>query len=172
VSYCQIVEFRNGKATYGPEFRNAWGGAAFIWDALFNKYIKDPMREYHTWVTDEKPLWALAKRKDLPMFERVALAATFDWALVMWVNFKTFASDIRTFVAAHPEGNKVCHLSQWADFIEKSDADAIGFHHTSVSENPWFTLDEEKEEDVPYDISTGEEHWDIYSELNKTDGGD
>ena len=165
--------FKDGKPHDSVEYRNAWGAAAFVWNALFEKYLKDPNIPFDSWLVrgmkdDSQELWDLADREDLPMFERAVHASTFDYAIIRNNHFKQFAKDLRQFVAAYPAGESVCHLSEWAKFIESCDAEAIGFYGTSVSDNLWFEWDEEREDSTPYDLNIGTKHFEIYDELHCT----
>jgi len=49
MSYAQLIIFKEGKANGGVEYRNAWGGSARIWDALFNSYVPKK-HEYDSWL--------------------------------------------------------------------------------------------------------------------------
>ena len=76
MSYCSIIAFKEGKADSAGNFGNAWGGAAFIWTVLFDKYLKDPEKEHDNWLSrcadeSDRSLWDLAKRDDLPNPDRV-----------------------------------------------------------------------------------------------------
>ncbi len=50
MSYCAIIPFKDGKPESRVEFRNAWGGAAYIWDCLFKKHLKDPAIPHDSWL--------------------------------------------------------------------------------------------------------------------------
>ena len=164
MSYCKIVIFRDGKAAEDIEFRNAWGGAARIWESLFERYLKNPDIPYDSWLFgNQQLLWDLAKRQTLPIYERAVHASTFDRAYVRQVNFSRFCTDLRAFDAAFPAGTKISHLQAWADAIEKLNAEAIGFHGTSVSEDLWRKYDEAKDESIATPLSEG---WEIYEWLN------
>lgn len=174
MSYCELIMFRNGEPSDSIEFRNAWGGAARIWTSLFDTYMKDPSKGFDNWLSrccnpQDRSLWDLAKRKDLPMFERAVHAATFDSAIVRNEHFKQFANHLREFVAKYPVEGKVCHLSSWADEIESCDAEAVGFYGTSVAENTWYEFDDEKDESVPYNLNTGDKHFEVYDWLAELD---
>lgn len=155
MSYCQIIPFAEGLPQSGIEFRNAWGGAARIWSALFDAYLKNPAIPYHNWMGNSDDLWELAKREDLPVFERAVHASTFDHAYISRENFGRFAADLRQFAEKYPVPGAVDHLVPWADWIEGSDAEAVGFHGTSVAENPWWVWDEEKDESTPTPLEDG-----------------
>jgi hypothetical protein len=168
MSRCQLIEFRNSKPANAFEFSNSWGGAARIWSALFDRYLKDPRKEYDSWLSravgSDRSLWDLAKREDLPLFERAVHASTFDRAIVKRENFALLAQHLREFASKYPPQG-VCHLNAWADRIEASHAEAIGFYGTSVSENLWYDWDEEKDESVPYDLASRDEHFEVYEFL-------
>jgi hypothetical protein len=170
MSRCSIIEFRDGLPAGAVEYGNSWGGAARIWTALYDKYLRDPQVQYDNWLTDStKPgsrrLWDLVVDSRPHEFEKAVHYATFDRFIVERKNFTRFAKHLREFAAAYP-CTGVDHLPAWADFIEKSTADAVGFHHTSVSENLWFAWDEEKDESIPYDLRTGDTHSEVYEAID------
>ena len=169
MSYCSLIWFRDGKPFAENEYRNAWGGAAKIWSDLFDTYLKRQSVPYDSWLMrcagNDTSLWDLAKRQDLPLFERAVHASTFDRAIVRREHFQKFVCHLREFVAKYPSNEKVDHLSAWADAIETSDAEAVGFYGTSVSENLWYQFDEENDESIPYDLNTGDEHFEVYDWL-------
>lgn len=165
MSYCAIITFKDGKPDQQIEFRNAWGGAARIWDALFDKYLKDPAIPYHSWLCrNQQPLWDLAKRKSLPMFERAIHCSTFDLAYIRRENFPRFCNDLNAFEAAYPTPVKVNHLPSWEARIEDLDCEAISFYGTSVAENLWCKWDSEKDEPIEVPLSEG---WEIYDWLDQ-----
>ncbi len=166
MSYCEIVTFKDGKPNGSVEYRNAWGGSVFIWTALFDKYLKDPSRPYHSWFLGEpQALWDLATRKDLPLCERAVHTSTFDRAMVRREHFEMFVLHLREFVSRYPRGDGVCHLSAWANFIESCDAEAVGFVGTSVSGSLWSEWNEETDEERLYDLNSGYEHLEVYDWL-------
>lgn len=141
MSYCQLIAFKDGKVEGGIEFRNAWGGSARIWDALFKAHVpkKDKYDSFLTNNGNDRRLWDLATRQDLPVFERAVHAFTFDNFYVRREHFKDLASHLRLFVSKYPADGCVDHLPAWADWLdEQAAAEAVGLHGTSVSENPWY----------------------------------
>lgn len=176
MSYCEVISFKNGKPDDSLECRNAWGGAAFIWTKLYDKYLKDPHKQYDSWLSGglagetDRRLWDLYKRRDIPRFLRAVHVSTFDRAIVARENLKQFASDLREFVKYFGTGDSVCHLTTWADWIDAHpDIEAVGFYGTSVSENLWYDYDEEKDESIPYDLNTGDKHLEVYELLDEVD---
>lgn len=140
MSYTALLPFVDGRLQSGVEFRNAWGGAARIWDALFKAHVPKK-HEYDSWICgggDDKRLWDLAKRLDLPLFERAVHAFTFDRFYVRSENFSKLANDLRAFVQRYPVNGQVDHLPEWARWLDKNHSvEAVGLYGTSVSENPW-----------------------------------
>ena len=147
------------------EFKNAHGGAAFIWNALCKRYLGHDNWMMAGVMNDGRDLWDLAKRSDVQPFERAIHAATFDRAIVRREDFAQFAADLRKFVETYPPGNRVCHLSAWADAVESSEHEAIGFYMMSVSDNLWFEYDADSDESIPYDLNGDNRHFDVYQEL-------
>jgi len=168
MSYCEIITFVDGKPNHSVEFGNSWGGAAFVWSALFDQYLFDPEIPHHNWLSmagnGDTTLWKLAERADLPLFERAVHAATFDYAIVGKEHFRLFAGHLREFLSRYRRKypNSVCHLEAWAQFIETCEADAVGFYATSVGENLWDVYDTETETYRPYDLATDTQHFEVY----------
>lgn len=177
MSYSQVIAFRDGKPAEVLECRNAWGGPAYIWTSLFDRYLKDPFIEYDSWLSrfsrNDNSLWQLVDREDIPAALRAVHYSTYDRAIIRREHFQQFAADLREFVATFPTTG-VCHLPAWADFVEKCDAEAIGFYGTSVSENLWFIdkeqteADEDDEDSIPYDLNTGDKHFEVYDRMRET----
>lgn len=157
MSYCAIIPFKNGMPTAQIEFRNAWGGAARIWNSLFDKYLLDPNIRYHTWLCgDQSKLWALSKDDSLSLMERAVHASTFDLAFIRQSNFQRIAEDFLAFDAMLPsKSGSVNHLPSWAANISGLNADAIGFYGTSVAQNSWYKYDELLDESYVVSLSDG-----------------
>jgi hypothetical protein len=148
------------------ELRNAWGGAPLVWNALSARYLGSP----HGWLMGNgKNLWALAGQSEIPEFVRRVLMMTFDRAYVLKKDYAKAAADIRKFLEEFPQSNDIVnHWPHIATLFESNpDIPAIGFHHTSVSEDPFRgKFDEETEEYAPTDWSRC---WSIYDEKESPD---
>jgi hypothetical protein len=170
MSHTTLYEFRDGLPKAAAEYKNAWGSAAFVWTAMYDRYLKDPLDEYDSWLVSASkpdcPLWDLPRsdKASLQLFERAVLASTFDRAIVIRRNFELFATHLRKFVAEYRKADGACHLLDWADFVSISVADAIGFHQTSGGDDPWFEIGEAGEL-VPYNIRNGRNHFEVYAWL-------
>jgi DNA primase len=141
MSYTELIIFKDGKADGGVEYRNAWGGSARIWNALFAAHVPKKY-EYDSWLANngnDQRLWDLATRTDLPMFERAVHSFTFDHFYVRKENFGRLAADLRSFVAKYPAGEAVDHLPAWAQWLDENrDKEAVGLYGTSVAKNVWY----------------------------------
>lgn len=171
MSYCEIIPFVAGKPDGGEEFRNAWGGAARIWESLYARYLKDPGKEYDCWINDKTGrLWKLAHNAEVPFSARAVLVSTFDWAIVRRENFSRFVRDLREFDEQFPAPDgTVNHLPGWASHIESLERDesveAIGFLGTSVGESLFQEWDEEADAPIIYDLNERSEHFEVYERL-------
>jgi hypothetical protein len=190
MSYCQIITFKDGIPDKRQEFKNSWGGTAFIWDVLFDKYLKK--NQYDTWLGNagkaDSPLWSIAANPKLSLVERAVHISTFDRAIVKQENLQRIANDFRAFRKLFPNDGRICHLNEWAGFIELNlNVEAIGFYGTSVAENLWYiypseievnsdnkkidavvrTLGNEEEEPIPYNIRTMSLHFEVYEYLKE-----
>lgn len=177
MSYAALITFKEGKPDACIEYRNAWGGSARIWDALFKRYIPKK-HEYDTWVNDphDRRLWDLAKREDLQMFERAVHAFTFDRFYVRREHFGRLSLDLRLFVDTYPAGACVDHLPAWANWLdENNEIEAVGLHGTSVSENIWYRPKEcphcgnNTDESEPVPLADGTEVYEWLASLNAPD---
>lgn len=172
MSHCEIITFKDGKPAEYIEFRNAWGGAARVWESLYDLYLKDPAKEYDCWLNDkEGRLWKLIDDGRLPFHAKAVFASTFDRALVTRESFKRYTEDLRLFDSSFPAGeDRVNHLPSWASSVEEvmkdSEVQAIGFLGTSVGEDLFQDWDEETEEDVPYDLNKEDRHFLVYEWLD------
>jgi hypothetical protein len=171
MSSCEILFFKNGKPKKSIKFRNAWGGASFIWTAMYDKYLKNPETPYDTWLCKGDGaggLWDLWKNRDIPFNLRVVHVSTFDYAIVRQEHFTQFAADLEQFLIFFGKQDKVCHLPGWAKAIrENLNFEAVGFYHTSVSDNPWIGWDSKKDAPLPYNLKKGDKHFEVYDEMEK-----
>ncbi len=168
----------NGDVVLDSEFRNSWGGGAFVWTALCQRYAvaikglvpKEKRLDACTWPghpqeyqinEDWKALWRLPE-EDLRPWERDVLLSTFDWTLIAPPDLERLAKSMRRFEDAHARPNQVCSLLQQAGRIEElaqSGVRGIGWNQTSVNgdawQGPWNESDQESE---IYNIDRHEKH--------------
>jgi len=150
------------------EYRNAHGGVARIWDALYDKYLKDPTNSHDHWGNlfnkdNEKRLWNLWKDETIPKCARIVLIASFDYAVILKEFLAEYVDYLEEFEKLFPRDEKyVNHLPAWIEDCRELSKDesvhGICFYGTSIGEDWWFPYDDEKEENVPYNINTGKEH--------------
>jgi hypothetical protein len=158
------------------EYGNSWGGAAFVWNALVEKYwpLQPGQKSWERSVGmggDMKPLWALRSVRDVPVPERVVLISTFDRVMVKREDLLWTADCFDTFKDAfHTDHKIVCSLGAQAIDLRALAADkkvyAVCWQQTSVAEDQWYDNVRRK----PYNIKTNNDHFflfDEYPELRK-----
>lgn len=165
MSYTTIKAVWPGeKAEDFEELRNAHGSAPVVWNEIAKRYLG--MKDYEYSLRCDE-LWPTYKRADMPAHHRAVLMMTYDNALVMKANYKQAACDIRAFLADFPP--KADYVNHWPRIAEIFDSDpehpAIGFHITSVSEDPFQGPYNEETED--YDAPDWSRYWDAYAEAAK-----
>lgn len=147
------------------ELSNSWGSAPVVWDAVANRYLGKNYSDLMAY-GDMKELWPLWKDPTIPIEIRAVLMMTYDRLYVAKKDYARAARDIRYFLRAFPPKSGWANHWPWiAEFFESDpDYPGIGFHHTSVSEDPYDgPYDEDKEEHGPPDWSTV---YSLYDELN------
>ena len=166
MSRCSIIVFEDGIGSLEKQYSNSWGGAAYIWNCLYDRYLKRPDRPYDSWLMafkeNDNRLWNMIEEEKYPIFIRAVLASTFDYAIIRNKNFKTYAKHLEEFVKDFPPNGVYCHLADWANFIKDCEYEAIGFHTTSVADNLWLHYDEETDDSIFYNIDSGDKHFEVY----------
>jgi hypothetical protein len=146
------------------EYRNSHGSAPYVWDAMSKFYL-----HWDFWgAKDAQPLWDLFDKKYIKKSQRAVLGMTFDRAIIKREHFKEAADDIISFLSNFPPDPE--DVNHWPSIVTRlmqleSTAQgniAIGFHMTSVSENPLVKWDDDAEEG-----KLVETLWDVYDELGK-----
>lgn len=192
MSHCSIIAFRNGLPDTELELKNSWLGHAWIWSAVFDNYIKDPNIPYDNWLMPSRTeaLWEAAYKPEIPEFIRAVHASTFDYAIVRQENYDKFIQHLNEFRAWHKnkhyaartrpasetgEDYVFSHLASYVKFIEENrDAEAIGFHGTSVVENLWYKYVPNEDENVEgtmvaYNLNEDTKHQDAYEIIKETE---
>ena len=165
MSYCEMFGFTSeGKMVSVKRYENAWGWAAYIWDKLFDKYLKDYSIRYDNWMGRSGDLWKLIEDDRLAPFEKVALWSTFTYSQVRVSELSLFIRSIEMFLGAYPAGEGTCHLGEIITDLmsvlqNPGKIISVGWYGMSVSNNPWRgEYDEEIDEYADYDVTTGTKH--------------
>ena len=161
-----FVAFEDGEFHLESEFQNSWGGAMFIWNTLIDKH-KVPGAK-HPWGDEGdayKNLWKLPQETFKP-WEWNALNSTYDNVVVTREHMLVIAESLEMFEEAHGSPNRVCSLKAQAKAIRehhKAGAIAIAWNQTSVCGDPFCgsKYDEETDTYIPYNIKTGDNHWEF-----------
>jgi hypothetical protein len=138
------------------EYKNSHGFGPFVWSAISQKYFNDEFG----WMSNEKEIWPLWKDSRLPIHWRSALLVTYDNAIIEYMYFQEISKYLKLFVSDVGKRDRVCHLLSIAKLIEESTpCFGFCFYGTSLSDDPWYEYDSEKEEYIQYDFSKGTKHF-------------
>lgn len=159
MSRSTIWIFRDGVVDEGREFPNAFLGHAFIWDAIYNAYLK--VNEWDNWLADHKRLWALAREDRLLCTDAIMLVASFDDGFLAREDFAWWVAAAIVFIEGHDPSRK-SHLPAWVNLLGElsKEGEAVGgiaWWATSVTDDPWH----DREDGSPYRLEGGERHWSI-----------
>lgn len=148
MSYTEVYRISNdGKLEAIAELRNSHGFGPFVWSAVSAKYFGDEFG----WMAHAKEIWPLWEDPRLPKHWSAALLVTYDNAVIEYDKFILIAKMLREFVSDVGKRDRVCHLLEIADLLEKSKScKGICFYGTSLSENPW---------EETYDFEKGDKHF-------------
>lgn len=164
MSYTTILKITPGKSVEDLQvLRNSYGSAPVVWDHLCQDILK---LEQYNWLNMENldRLWKKWDDFTIAEFKRALLMMTFDKAYVSRPNYLRAARDIRLWLDVFPvKENYVNHWPRIAEIYEsKPDCEAIAIYHTSVSDNPFITYDDEAE----IEVINWDDAFEIYEDLD------
>lgn len=178
------VASADGVMQRGRAFRNAWGGAWFVWDALWRAYLSRDKLSTVTLASEieRERLWRLDRDERLSIPERIALISTFDFCLIHRHEAEWVADAFDAFVKTHERRRtgRACSLPLQALYLRElaqcPEVREIGWWQQSVSADPWWFVREVESShegsvllnDEPYNLNKGHSHWflfDRYPEL-------
>lgn len=170
----------NGDVVDYKEYKNAWGFQPYVWDAIYDKYFKDPTYPYDSWMSlinrdnpeRTKKFWHMVYDKNFPIWTRRVVAWTYDNAILEADQVEIMSDYLKEFKKTYDMKERICHLLNIADDITNYKDECFGFcwHGTSVCEDPWIVYsnvkdDEEDQQDRPYNINKDKKHWFIFKEI-------
>src|SRR5690625_3399276 len=105
-------------------------------------------------------LWEMANQGKLNEHECIAVRSTFDNVIVK-------KEELPMMIDAYLEDDKEFSNSSLLEqvviitdqLLNNEEMRGVCWNQTSVNSNPWADYDEEKDEEVPYNIFEGERHW-------------
>lgn len=148
------------------EFRNSWGMAPVVWDAIAQRHLKTVP---HGWSEHMDRMWPLSEQADIPLATRAVLRMTFDTRYILATDVRRAIDDIAIFLHAYRDLIDPTAANHWPAYANvlvtqwESKPKAFGVHHTSVSENPWEgPYDELLDRRLPFDWDTAAS---VYADL-------
>ncbi len=186
MSYTEIYKFKkNGEAEFLDETKIAFRGAMMVWMKLEEKYLpslspplwastEEEKSRYHSRTSKMmfgnegphpmQPIWDLGRDEKVDKHERIVMLTTFD-------NVLARKEDLPQIIEAFNSLDFESTLPEQAEILktvlDDDDCIAIGWNQTSVCGDTWINYggyDEENDEEIPYNINTGERHWFIFDE--------
>ena len=170
---------KQGEAFTLGETKNAWRGGMAIWRELEERHLppyyfrgdrRNPCTRLAAFYDENaaKEIWNLADRKDIPLYERIALYTTFDRCLVKAEDIPKVIDAFRKFAIC----NDYTSLAEQADILNKlpEGTIAVGWNQNSVNGGDWSNkggYDEENDEAIPYNCLTMSEHYWLFDELEE-----
>lgn len=151
-------------------YQNSHGSAPVIWNFLTQRILNK--RSYYL-LDDDKELWSLSRRSDVPEPFRQVMKMTYDRAVILSANIPRAVADIETILKEFPlPTNQVNHWAQIAEDLQKHNAKGkylgFGFCMTTIGET--FFQGEEYEKNGKWLRRRidwkGEGFWSIYQATN------
>ena len=184
MSYTELyIVPKEGSLRPFTEFQNAYGGAWFVWNAMYEAYEKRPGEFMHQ-DSVLKRVWDLWKDERTEFFEKAVMGSTFDRVMVRREHWPLLAECMEMFYKKHydPAKGVVCSIGTQArvlkELFEKAPEDivAVCWNQTSVNGGYWYVPNEnapddddeesEEENERGYDISKDKkDHWFLFDEL-------
>jgi len=162
MSYTTIAAaYADGILKPYKDFRNGWGGAPFIWDALAMKYNLGT-NSLEAWPT----LFQAVENNTITLepYEWNALETTQPFRVVHHDNMPTIANSLEHFWRKNTHRfstTRICHLPDQTLTIRElhtSKALFIAWNQTSVDSCWWSHFDPTTEETLPYNVLTETKH--------------
>lgn len=149
----------NGDVVSYREYRNAHGGAMYIWRKLSKVYLRS---EYAMMSNNGNELWNLVDDARVQVFEKNALVSTFDRHIFKSEHLTNIAGAWRAFVAAYPPDKEICYLLDMATaldevYAEHPDLRGVCVQWTSCAEDFWIVSNEDGTI-RPYNINRDNNH--------------
>ena len=148
MSRTTLIEFsKSFRKINEIEYCNSWGSLPRIWESLFDKYFREGKWDDYLAHKNANKLVTIYNSDNYPMFERIVMGLTLDYAIIYKKNFLKMAKALEEFEKDYPRKEEyVNHLPAFIEVFKQSKATIIGFHLTSVCEDPWAIPTKERKE--------------------------
>lgn len=124
----------------------------------------------------EKPeIWSWCGQGKLKRHHDIVMAFTFDHVIVYKKDIPKLIEAFNEFMLECPTENMKTQIETLTK-IQEEDIIGVAWQQTSVSDTLWEInpmdevddddYDEELDVSSPYNINTGDKHWDLFDELN------
>ena len=180
MSYTEMFKFKkDGSAEGLAEVNNAWRGAMAVWTILEKKYLPPYIPEWaktipnyiegktfsRTSGSEEiDKIWGMAKLDNITETDRIVLNTTFDDVIVERANIQKVIDAFNDFEGESSMKEQAVILTE---ALRDEDLIAVGWNQTSVVGDTWTNTgdyQEEEDEYLPYNILTGDKHWELFED--------
>lgn len=158
--------YRDGDAFSYKSAKNSWGGGWVIWEELTKKYrCKDGGFGGGKF----RDLWTQCTAGKLNDEDTITCLFTLDWVWVKKENAVQLAENLLVFARVHDTPHYTLHVAAGILKDASKDDNIIGvaFNMSSVGEGLWYRHSDEADEYVPYNVLKGNDHWELFEELDK-----
>ena len=181
MSYTEIFKFRkDGNAEAIGETKNAFRSAMAVWDILDKKYLPKFVPEWAKRIGEVdkeyfrssdfgggglKEVWDLFNKENVSETDKIALGSTFDKVIVLKEDLPKLIEAFKSFEGETSLKDQVVIIEE--ALVEDPELLGIAWNQTSVNGDCWTNFggyDEEKQEEIPYNILTMDEHWNLFEE--------
>lgn len=173
MSYTEIYRFtKKGNPIKVAEIKNAFRGAARVWDIVGDRYLGPFTPEWTKYLpadlkhdnysrlcadmgenSEIKKVWALDKSELISEVDKIAMRSTFDDAICM---FKDLPRLIKAFMEFEGDTSLPEQAEQLTLLLKSKNTIAVGWNQSSVGS---FRMDR------PYNFLTGKKHFDIFEDF-------
>jgi len=167
MSSTELIGIKDGKASdVLGEYRNSHLAGSVIWDYIAKNYTRFERMPISYNEKDLREFWDCWKTADhMPEWAKIVLLSTYDKVYVKRENLGKLIDAFVKFDETFPNTHCGSYAKDLKVNIDKIDG--CCWYLTSITDDPWSEWDEETEEYVPYDFSSGDDHWELFEAMDE-----
>ncbi|MBS6192026.1 MAG: hypothetical protein KH815_03275 [Enterococcus hirae] len=154
------IEKSGNVVPYGSA-QNSWLGGMHVWNSLNDKY-----KHGGGLFIGFDATWKAFNKGIYEEYENVVLGSAFDKVIVLKENFGQLLKSFEQYFHVYPNYNFDEQIEIIKEMEKDEDIIGVAWCQTSVADDLWdYCYDEEKDEVIPYNIFKGEDHWNLFDNL-------
>ena len=152
----------NGDVVAYDSASNGFGGGMHVWNTLNEKYgFGDGM------FTGFRKTWGNYNKSFYEKYEDVVLGSTFDKVIVLKDDIDKLIVSFSQYLDLYPRCNFAEQIDIFETMMKDDEVIGVAWCQTSVADDLWdFGYDEDTDELIPYNIFKGEDHWNLFDDIN------